>query len=201
MSEEQQQQQQPTPTPTTPPKSPIQHCEETMAEANRRLMQQNAAKHYTIPSNNPSSACTSEGCDEVQIPELRPCFELRWGDGPNDQIETDDLEVLCIVASNPYTNIVLKDVTIILTVITQDGAPVPMLPDGTPSVSITPSEFICFGDLPPCQDGEPGGVAREVVLMSRGAKAGPYAVSIEYCFAAELLLSAEDEFRLDLITS
>ena len=80
------------------------------------------------------------------------------------------------------------------------GVAAPALPDGTPSVSVTPSEFVCFGDLPPCKD-KPEEVAREVVLVSRGAKAGNYTLSLDYCFTVEFALRESDQFKLDLVAS
>jgi hypothetical protein len=140
-------------------------------------------------------------CDTVHLPELRPCFTLRWGDASRDRMETDDVENLCIIASNPYDNVVLKDVTILITALTRDGQPVPALPDGTPAVEVTPSAFIHFGDLPPCQHGRPGEMTREAVLVSRGAPEGDYTLTIDYACCAELTLQDQDRFKLRLVES
>ena len=140
-------------------------------------------------------------CSTVQLPELRPCFTLRWGNDTRDQIETDDVEGLCIIASNPYENVILKDVTIVVTALTHEGQPVANLPDGTPSVEVAPSAFIHFGDLPPCQNGQPGEITREALLVSRGASEGDYMLTIDYCYSAELTLQDQDQFKLQLVES
>lgn len=135
--------------------------------------------------------------------KTRPCFELHWGNGPQDRIETDDREVLCLSVSNPYTNVTLKDVTVLLAVVTDTvGNPVDILPDGNPSVLIKPSNVICFGDLPPCTSAEAATVTRQVVLISRGAKSGEYLLKIKYRHLVELTqLQGADTFKLELVAS
>lgn len=150
--------------------------------------------------------CHSQGgCQPVKIPEILPCFKLKWGDGPNDQMETDDVEVLCITACNPYSNVTLKNLEIVVSVISKaTGDPVPNLPDGTPSVFIKPSHMICFGDLPPCDPKNPNEltcVSREVVLVTRGAEATDYVFKIGYCFIAEFAFRGIDNFKFELVAS
>lgn len=147
--------------------------------------------------------CSSSGgfCVDVRVPEIRPCFNLRWGDGPNDRIETDDVEVICLTASNPYTNVTLKDLKAYLIVVGPSGLPA-KLPDGSPSVEIRPSFVICFGDLEPCGDKDNNSrVSRDVVLISRGAEEGPYFVLVAYCYSAEFHLAHGSIFQLDLVKS
>jgi hypothetical protein len=145
------------------------------------------------------------GCGPVKIPAIRPCFVLTWGDGPRDQIETDDYEIICITACNPYSNVTLKGLEIVISVITdKNGNNVPDLPDGTPSVFIKPSNFICFGDIGPCDPKKPDEfscVSREVVLISRGAKRGKYVFHIGYCFTVEMPLKGADKFKFELVRS
>jgi len=118
-------------------------------------------------------------------PEIQPCFELNWGDGPNDRIETDDEETLCLIARNPYPNLIFKEVTLIFSEMTDlEGNPIRQLPDGTPSVEIVPAEMISFGDLPPA-NGQPSEVAREVVLIGRRAQPDDYYFNFEYGYRVE----------------
>jgi (2Fe-2S) ferredoxin len=147
-------------------------------------------------------------CKPAEIPELLPCFKLRWGDGPKDQIETTDTECLCITACNRYANVTFKDLIVIISEVTKGGAPVPNLPDGTPSVFIKPSKFICFGDLGPCtpndNPNEPDQlscISRELVLVSSGALEGEYLLKIEYCYSVHFDLNGKDEFKLQLYAS
>ncbi len=149
-------------------------------------------------------AATGGGCGNIAIPDIRPCFELHWGDSPRDLIETDDIEVLCLVAHNPYPNVTLKDVNVVLTDLTdEEGNPVAILPDDSPSVFITPGEFLCFGDLPPCDPKKPkaGRVAREIVLLSRAARPGIYVLSLYYCHSVAYVVQESEHFALELVAS
>ena len=131
----------------------------------------------------------------VKIPEIGPDFVLRWGDGPRDQLETTDLETLYLVARNPYPNVILKDVTIIRSTITDaQGKRVPELPDGTPSVIITPAEMIHFGDIPPSspqvandssQPVQLSEIARAFTLTSQSARQDNYLLDIHYSHEVE----------------
>ena len=85
-------------------------------------------------------ASKAEGCRPVEMPEIRPCFQITWGEGPRDHMETDDVELLCITASNPYSNVTIKNLRILFKIISEhDNSPVPTLPDGTPSSSSSPT--------------------------------------------------------------
>ena len=180
-----------------------------------RLAAETGGQSYQAPLTNIGGfekvlaeiICASAGgkCEgDVELPRVQPHFDLYWGDGEHDQIETDDIEVLRIVASNPYSNIVLKDVTILLSRLTREGEPISLLPDGTPAVQIFPSEFICFGDLAACDPETPqelAGVTRELVLVSRGALPGRYLFSIECCYSMESVQRDRRQFTLKLVAS
>lgn len=145
------------------------------------------------------------GCGPVEVPMIRPCFELKWGDGPNDRIETHDEELMCITASNPYSNVTFKDLTVLLSIVTEtDGSAVPSLPDKTDSVYIKPLYITCFGDLPPCSEKNPDEFpqsSREYVLISRGAKEGKYHIHILYCYSIEFHIVDLDRFEIELVKS
>jgi hypothetical protein len=147
-----------------------------------------------------------DGCKTVELPIIMPCFKFSWGDGANDHIETNDSEVICITACNPYDNVTIKDLTIHLVVQDCNGNSIPTLPDGMPSVSITPDLHICFGDLKPCteesmKDGS-NCVAREVCIMTCGAIEQCYQIVVVSCFETcfHTVMSAP-LFRFDLVKS
>ncbi len=146
-----------------------------------------------------------EVCQTVDLPKIVPCLTLRWGDGPEDHLETDDTEVLCITVCNPYSNVILKNFTVQLVVTDENGAPVANQPDGTPSVLIKPNFMICFDDIPPCNPDKPDQrscVSREVVLINRGAIEGKYKIFIIYCFdACFTQLDFAQAFELELVQS
>lgn len=196
----------------------------SIRDINNHLEEEAGRKEFSVP---PVVACVTPGT-EARLPDVRPCMEIRWGNSDRDELETNDEEVLCLIASNPYINVVFKNLTVVTILTSLDGNQVPVLPDGTPSVEITPSNIIYFGDIPvldpgsvqpspapqsahhsehthPCKTPapplDPTSVVREVVLISRGAQAGEYTVKLEYSFSVELLCPGSDEFKLELVYS
>lgn len=149
-----------------------------------------------------ASVPTSPLCSSAPLPTLQPTISLRWGNGPNDKMETDDVEVLCITVCNPYNNVTFTDVLAFVTsILDSSGNTVANLPDGTPSVMIKPSGFICFGDLRPCRGAQAGCVSREIVLIDRGAMPGNYQVTIELCFGVSFDANSKETFILQLTAS
>jgi hypothetical protein len=135
-------------------------------------------KYKELLKNAICNACGAE-CHEVAIPKIEPCVSIAWGKSDCDCFETDDVETAVISICNCYSNIAFANVHISYFYITMlDGSPVPSLPDGTPSVTITPVGPICFGDIGPCKEGSTNCVSREVVIRTRGAKAGDYRIYV-----------------------
>jgi hypothetical protein len=148
----------------------------------------------------------SDKCQTVDEPKIVPCIRLKWGDGPQDHLETDDTEVLCITVCNPYSNVVLKNFTVQLFLLTGAGGPIPNQADGTPSVMVKPQFNICFDDIPACDPQNPrkSCVSREVVLIDRGAVPGQYRLIVLYCFEAcftKFNIREPVIFKLDLVAS
>lgn len=168
---------------------------------NQNLKQVSRVKYFLLESDR--TATSGEAGDKVAPrPVIQPCLEIHCDNGLCDRIRTDGDEVLRIIAHNPYTNVTLKDLTIVqFVVINADGTPVPNLPDGTPIVAIFPSEAICFGDLPPSTSVFPSTVTREAVLRTCKAKKGDYLFDITYEFSVEFILQDKDRFRLPLVPS
>ncbi len=170
----------------------------TIQEMNEALRQRAAKKkQLPIPSNR---ECAPEDT-KISAPALRPCFEIHWGDSLRDHIETDDFEVLCLSAWNPYADVTLKDVTILNIEMRICGKPAPLLPNNQPSVMIIPSAMITFGDLPPKSGEEPIKVFRELVLYSKGAKPGEYQMHITCRHIIEFPVPGTDTFPLTLVES
>jgi hypothetical protein len=158
-----------------------------------------AAKYVELLKNAICKACGSE-CRELKLPDIKPCLSISWGNSECDCIETDDTEIAYISACNCYSNITLANLHISYLVVTnEDGSPVPTLPDGTPSVQVVPLGPICFGDIPPCREGENNCVTRQVVLRSRGAKGGRYRIQlVGICFEVCIGRLHNDCFVIDL---
>jgi len=152
-------------------------------------------------------ACAdNEEMRQIQMPDVRPWIQLHWGDAPRDQLETDDLEILYLSVSNPYQNIVLRDVTIYLALaLDRHKNEVDILPDGEPAIQIKPSRIIYFGDLPPYQAGQSlaeTAVTRQVVMINRGARPGRYFVQVKHQLWYEATGYCDsDRFRLKFVAS
>ena len=144
-------------------------------------------------------ACGSE-CKKLDLPAIEPCVSIVWGDSACECFETDDVETAIISVCNCYSNISLTNVYIgLLTLTLEDGSAVPNLPDGTPSVEITPKGAICFGDIGPCREGETNCVSREIVIQTRGARHGRYKIHIAgLCYNVILDQHYDTCFALDL---
>jgi hypothetical protein len=146
--------------------------------------------------------CTACGnkCKEVEFPVIKPCVSISWGDSDCDCLETDDVETLCITICNCYSNLTFSSLSVGAIYVTDSsGNPVPILPDGTPSVQILPLGPICFGDVPPCKDGKPGCISREFVILTRGAKGGHYKVVVNgICYSITNHYDASECFDLNL---
>jgi hypothetical protein len=111
---------------------------------------------------------------------------------------------MCISAVNPYANVTFKNLTLLVTIVTEeDGSDAETLPDRTPSVYVKPLYLTCFGDIPPCDPEDPDNskVTREIVLVSRGAKEGKYKLYIVYCYSIEFTYLDLDWYEIDLVKS
>ena len=174
-------------------------CQRLDAAANDLLRKLCEGKQFDQTAGN----CNDRRCQKAEEPKIEPCVHLRWGDGAQDRLETEDTEVLCITVCNPYSNVALNDFTAHIFVVNADGTPVANLPDGTPAVLIKPNMMICFDDIPPCDPQNPrtSCVSREVVLMTRGAKVGAYKILIVYCFQACFTKLGAVVLQVDLVAS
>lgn len=164
------------------------------SEINQLIQEKSSQKTNLVPSMHASVKAGTE----ASAPTLHPCLELRWGDSGNDRIETDDEEVVCLSVSNPYANVTLRDFTVAIAEMRMgDDGPVPILPNGTPSVEVTPGQMLWFGDLEPGDDN----ITRETVLISKGARAGHYSLHVRYTYRVEFKMAGSDGFRLNLVSS
>jgi hypothetical protein len=146
------------------------------------------------------ASCGLPRCQAADVPKLQPCISINWGDSKCDCFETDDTEIVCITVCNCYSNITFGNFGIAAVLVTAaGGAPVPLLPDGTPSVQMIPLGPVCFGDIPPCVDDRAGCVSREFVIRTRGAKGGKYEIRlIGICYDVTFHYNEADAFELTL---
>ncbi len=143
-------------------------------------------KFFDSPASPDLSSCN-----------LKPCVKIRWGDSPNDQLETDDVEIMCLEFSNCFKLISFEEICVTKIVVTPNNT----LPDDTPSVMIVPSQKICFGNLRPCK-GKKDTASREIVLITRGAQAGNYTIRVmfEYKVCGTVCKGMAD-FKITLVSS
>ena len=184
-------------------------CSDIRKDQDTYLSKHCANKVNLLPRTSchcPDSGAQDKGdchcdCVALRIPDIKPCISVAWGDSACDCIETDDVEVLCLTVCNCYSNVTFNNLTIGQIQITDmTGNPVPLLPDGTPSVQVIPSGPICFGDIGPCTGkNQPGCVSRELVLYTRGAIGKDYRLSFEgVCFTVSHQFQSEQCFIVKL---
>lgn len=178
-------------------------CAALEGKANELIRERCHPKAFSLGNAESPRECRAA---QVTYPNLQPHFEIRWGDGPDDAMETEDFEVLCIRASNPYSNVTFKDVTIIHIELSFDSPTdptIPTLPNGVPALMVRPDAMICFGDLAPCS-GSPNAssICREVVLKASNAMRGKYRLRVTSCFTIEIRnRPAHQDFTLELVDS
>ena len=161
-----------------PPEDEDNACERLAAEVDATIKERFDVLRRPLPYCDPDRERPAF-CEPVDLPRLEPVISIVWGRSDCDSIESDDVETLLLTVSNPYSNLTFCDVKIHkVTVVDADGNPVPILPDGTPSVELIPIGPYCFGRIEPCEY-----TTREFVVRTRGAVAGPYHVRVEgICF-------------------
>ncbi|HHG86469.1 MAG TPA: TonB-dependent receptor [Bacteroidetes bacterium] len=157
-------------------------CAETKKKVNEILEERCKEKKHALEHCNEGDKCECDpntACASLEIPEIKPCISIKWGDSECDCLEGTDCEVLCITVCNCYSNVTFKDFTIgALEVCDENGDPVSILPDGKPSVQLVPVGPYCFGDVEPCSC-----TSREFSLLTCGAKGGKYKIKVEaICF-------------------
>jgi hypothetical protein len=155
------------------------------------------AKHCKTPYSG-------ENCTTLDVPRLEPCFYLHWGDGPKDQMETHDDEVLYITACNPYGNLTFRglkitkiyvvylnripiaqaktDASVVKENVPQipsDILPIPIpitVPVNDGSIQLVPNRLLELGDLCGCSC-----ASQATYLSIQNAKAQNYEIHLEYC--------------------
>jgi len=122
----------------------------------------------------------------LEMTKPLPCFELIT---PRPRLGTNRESTVAIAATNCYTNVTFRDVTVYLSAVTVgDRTPVPSLPGEIPAIVLEPNTPIHFGDLPPFDPDaspSPAATTREIRVESRGNITGEFWLNIDYTYAAE----------------
>ena len=120
------------------------NCDEAVDVANQILNTRADTKFYTIIANGqgPSTGCVPA----FEQTNFAPLFSLHWGDGPSDQFESHDTEIIYIRIRNPFANLIYRGVKIFNIQITPNC----MLPGGEDALQLIPAVIACFDEIEPC---------------------------------------------------
>ncbi len=174
-------------------------CETIAAEVDAALGDAAQMHHNALPAcDDPDGKGQAPGiavCTPLQMDQVQPSYHITWGDSDCDCIESDDTEVMTLTVCNPYSNVALSGFMVHRLRVTDDqGQDVPLLPDGTPSVTLVPLGPYCFGDIAPCSC-----VSRAFTLRNRGAKAGHYKIHLDgICFDVCIHQDAKSCFGFEI---
>ncbi|NPA81530.1 MAG: hypothetical protein GXO31_02855 [Epsilonproteobacteria bacterium] len=119
------------------------------------------------------------------LERAHPCFKIKWGDGPEDRLETDDVEIMCLVAKNCFSDIAFEDIEIKDIIISSTN----VVNNG--SILIKPCKNIYIKKLDPCKE-----ATREIVLITRRAAPGEYIVHLVYEYT---VCGVRKERRVDFL--
>lgn len=170
-------------------------CETLAADVNDILSAQTAEMVNSLNHCDGTEGTRPEVdvCTPLEVPQIKPEYHISWGASECDCVESDDVEVMTLTICNPYSNVALSGLTVHkLTVVDENGDPVPQSPDGTPSITLVPIGPYCFGDIAPCSC-----VSREFTLRTRATKSGRYRILVEgICF--DVCLHQDDRTCFEL---
>lgn len=168
-------------------------CEADINAANKILSTRAGLKQFTIPANGQTLPAT---CDlAFSNVNFGPIFTLKWGDGPSDHFESNDLEVIYILVHNPYRNLVYRNLIIFDITITPNQP----LPGGDDAARIIPAEIACFEEVQPCSY-----VARDFALILDHALIGTCQIAFKYCIEEISIVSGSTgaaAFNIDVVAS
>jgi hypothetical protein len=168
-------------------------CEGDVNAANQVLDARAGLKQFTIVANGQTMPTTCNlAFDNVNF---GPVFTLKWGDGPSDQFESEDFEVIYILVHNPFRNLIYRNLMIFdITIM-----PNQTLPSGEDAVTIIPAEIACFEEVQPCSH-----VARDFALVLDHCLVGTYQIAFKYCIEEIAIVSATKGnavFKINVVAS
>ena len=164
---------------------------EEIKKANNMLLEVQESKFTRVLGH---AGCSEEKEGGVAFPELQPCFSLKYGDGKEDRIETEDYEIMTLEVHNPYTNVSLEDLTIVSLSLRflhkGKEVEVPTAQYTKEKLAdLTPSKMISYGTLAPGQS-----LTREIVLGTFRTAPGDYTIKLESCYSIRFEQESKDSF-------
>jgi hypothetical protein len=169
------------------------NCDAAVEDANRILNARADKKFFTIIANGQSAKPDCRPAFEKV--DFAPVFSLHWGDGPTDQFESHDTEILYVRVRNPYRNLVYRGLKIYHIRVT----PNQVLPDGENTLQLVPAEIVCFDEVKPCAS-----VSRDFAFLIQNAVVQGYQISFEYCIEETAIVSSgagRAVFDIDVVAS
>jgi hypothetical protein len=153
------------------------NCDDAVRRANRILNTRASQKSFTVPANGqtPPQGCAM-AFEQTAFP---PLFTLHWGDGPTDQFESHDTEIVYIRVRNPYRNMAWRGLKIFNIRIT----PNQVLPDGENALQLIPAEIVCFDEVGPCSF-----VSRDFAFLIQNAVVKGYQITFDYCIEETVIV-------------
>jgi hypothetical protein len=170
------------------------NCDEAVDRANQILNTNAGRKQFTVPANGQTAPTANCGLAFEQT-SFPPIFTLHWGDGPTDQLESEDTEVIYIRIRNPYRNLVYRGVKIFNIRVT----PNQVLPDGENALQLVPGEIACFDEIEPCSY-----VSRDFAFLIKHAVVQGYQVEFDYCIEETAIVGHGDgtvSFPINVVAS
>jgi hypothetical protein len=168
-------------------------CDEAVEDANRALNTLADQRSFVI---NAIGQAVPAGCSVAfERRDFAPVFSLHWGDGPSDQFESHDTEVIYIRIRNPYRNLVYRGVKVFNIRITPNQT----LPDGEDALRLVPARIVCFDEIGPCAY-----VSRDFAFLIRNAIVQSYRIEFDYCIEETAIVATGDgtvAFRVNVVAS
>lgn len=157
------------------------NCDEAVDKANQILNVRADKKTSTIIANG---QVVPPSC-KLALPQTNfaPIFSLHWGDGPSDQFESHDTEIIYIRIRNPFSDLIFRGVKIFNIRITPNQT----LPDGDNALQLIPAEIACFDEIAPCSY-----VSRDFAFLIQNAIVQGYQIAFDYCIEEIAIVAANN---------
>ncbi len=169
------------------------NCDDAVDKANQILNTTADTKFFTIIANGQA---VPPNCGlAFQQTNFEPLFSLHWGDGPTDQFESHDTEIIYIRVQNLFRNLIYRGVKIFNIRVT----PNQVLPSGEAALQLIPAEIVCFDEIEPCSY-----VSRDFAFFIQNAVVQGYQITFDYCIEETAIVSPNDgsaAFNVQVVAS
>jgi hypothetical protein len=169
------------------------NCHEAVLDANTALNKRADGKSFIVIANGQTVPAS---CDlAFDRTDFSPIFSFHWGDGPSDQLEDEDIEVVYISVRNPFRNLVFRG----LKIFNIRVSPNQVLPNGEDALQLIPTEIACFDEIGPCSH-----ISRDFAFLIKNAVPQNYQITFDYCIEEMTLTASNDgsaSFNINVVAS